>query len=336
MLLQSTVSQNLRQLLLQLCSFSFNPENMVPSTHSFIHQYGASFTQDFSEKILINNQLQSNPNFPSTIQELYQRLLLWKNHMITLIQCNHTSSLFNELFDFSRVMPNCVEIPGQCYGSSSSFYRYRLIQSMKHHIPSLYTEPHQWRFVDLKDEYSRTTRFYLEQVSEMDQFIEERILFFQIYFNKFIDTSDVVQMRHIHPSVPCYVSISPTLRLVQFNPHSVILEGVYQKELEGRFDEEQLNYSVKQFFLTHSSATVPSEYQQWRATITPENALNSVVSSSTFTQFMFGLLEWFIYSFSHMVSSTDFYAFRSEFAREYGYAQFIQLLFAYCLVMDLS
>lgn len=285
--LQSPVSQNLRQLLLQLCSFSFNPDNMVPSTHAFILQYGASFTQDFSETIMINNQFQSNPNFPSTIQELYQRLLLWKNHMIESIQGNVTYNLVSELFDFSRVMPNCVEIPGQCYGCSSSFHQYRLIQSMKHHTPSLYTEPHQWRFVDLKDEYSQTSRFYLEEVAELDQFIEERILFFQLYFNKYLDTSDVTQIRHIHPCIPCYVSISPNLRLVQFNPHSVILEGVYQKELEGRFDEEQLNYSVKQFFLNHPSSSVPSEYQQWRATITPENALNSVVSSSTLTKFMY-------------------------------------------------
>ena len=40
------------------------------------------------------------------------------------------------------------------------------------------------------------------------------------------------------------------------------------------------------------------------------------------------LLE-FIARFDRLASISDFYVFRSEFARHYGYSQFIQYLFAF-------
>ena len=139
------------------------------------------------------------------------------------------------------------------------------------------------------DAYGETSRFYLEQLNAVDLVIEERTLFFQLFFNQLVADSDVVQMRHLRTTPPCYVNIAPTLRLVRFDPHCYTLEGVYQEVLGKNYDEKQLEFALRLFVLNHPQAQLGDDYVKWSAGLTSELAVTDVVPSDLLTRFMFEL-----------------------------------------------
>lgn len=298
-ILSQPISSNLAQRIKQLCYISFNPNHMVPSTHAFILQYATSFTQDFADNIAVystddNGSMhitsQPNPNYPSSLQVLFERLVTWKQVLLERIQNKEGQTLFNQFFTPPRIMSNCIEVPGQHYASPVFSQNMNLIQSIHQHIPILYKEPHQWRWIDFFDNNSHITRFYLEQINSVDLIIEERVMFFQIQLDRFFQKSNVIQMRHLQSSYPCYVNISPSLRLVRFDDQSIVLESLYHEYLGNQVEEKQFEYAMQLFVVNHPTSSLPDEYLQWSQSFTKQSMLQSIVPSSLLNHYMYGCI----------------------------------------------
>ena len=133
--LKEPVSQDLRSRLSNLCFITFNTDNMIPSTFSFIQTYSTSFLHDFSEMIIVDNKSTNNPAFAKTLEELLQRLLLWKQHMKECIAHNDMDRLYSNFYSYNQCLPSIIEIPGQRISISNISQNYSLLQSLKSHIP---------------------------------------------------------------------------------------------------------------------------------------------------------------------------------------------------------
>lgn len=280
------VSQDIRTRLLSLCYISFNLENMVPSTFAFVQKYSSSFLHDFAEGLNTANGVAPNTNFPVSLEELLQRLLLWKRHMKECIANKMGDAIYEEFFTYNRCTVSSLEIPGQ---RSNTYINQSLptLLSLRGHIPALYKEQHNWRHVDMIDENLKTYRFYLEQVNALDMLIEERTLYFQMFFDMMAQTSHPFQMRHMHSSLPAYIHITPSIRLVSTRPNSITLEGVYQEALGDAFDEKQLEYSIKIAILNHPQQEVPPVLKQWCSNLSASSVLTSVVPADLLTRYMY-------------------------------------------------
>ena len=325
--LSRPVSDPIKQRLDSVILATFSSKWAVPSTFAFIEQYEKPFLSDFASSIVISEGPVPNASFPSSLQELVQRLLLWKDFLRSEIQRDRPNP--NAFFG-CKFLPNVLEVPGK-FLSYNNFYRsLPTVQSIAPVQPRLYLDRHGLRYFSLTDERSCEARFYLEQVNGIELILEERVLAQQIYFEKICFASPPIQSRHLHAPLPCYVNIGPTLRLVRSDASMVSFEGVYQSVLQGKFDKEQLTFALRLFFANHSELPPSDAMKPLIAAVPREKLLSSVIPSDTLTSFVYrAVLLEFIARFDRLASISDFYVFRSEFARHYGYSQFIQYLFAF-------
>ena len=280
--LASPVSANLRQRLSTLCALQFNFDNALPSTMAFLAQFSGSFHQDFNP-MSFEDPTKPNPLFPNSLQVLFQRLLLWKK--LAIQGADDPSNMFTKtyLWNSTRFLPYSVEVPGL---HVTSFNRQVFtLQNMRSYSPALYREAHAHRHVEMVDEEGRVYRFYLEQVNSVDSIVEERTLYFQVFFKLMLLSSQPAQMRHLTTTLPSFVSITPTLRLVRSSPFATTLEGVYQEALGSRYDEKQLEFAMRLFFAEHGVQEAPEELRAW-ASGSPESLLESVCPSTLLSRFV--------------------------------------------------
>ena len=323
--LQRPVSESIKQRLNGVILATFSSKWAVPSTFAFIEQYEKAFLTDFAASIIVSDGPVANASFPSSLQELVQRLLLWKDFLLAAIERRRASP---DAFFGCKFLPNVVELPGK-FMSYNSFYRLLpTVQSIAPVQPRLYFDRHGCRYFALTDERSREARFYLEQIGGVELILEERVLAQQLYFEKLLATSPPVQSRHLHAALPCFVNIGPTMRLVRADSATVSFEGVYQNALRGKFDKEQLTFALRLFFANHPEVPPTDALKPLIASVPREKLLESVVPLDTLTSFVYASHRSVTRRFSRVASISDFYVFRSEFARNYGYSQFIQYLFA--------
>ena len=280
--LASPVSAMLRQRLSTLCTLQFNLDNALPSTMAFLAQFSTAFHQDF-DPMAFEEPMRPNPLFPSSLQMLLQRLLLWKQ--LAVQGADNPTNMFTKtsLWNSTRFLPYTVEVPGL---HVTSFNRQVFtLQNMRSYSPVLYTEPHAHRHVEMVDEEGRVYRFFLEQVNSVDSVVDERTLTFQVFFRSLLLASQPAQMRHLTPTLPSFVSISPTLRLVRSSPFATTLEGVYQEALGDRFDEKQLEFAMRLFFVSHGTQEAPEELRVW-ASGSSESLLESVCPATLLSRFV--------------------------------------------------
>ena len=282
------VGDALRQRLDRMCAKHFSVSASVPSTLVFIKQYSTAFVRDFSSTLVFahdgSEKRQSNPYYASSLQELLQRLLLWKRVAVSRMDEGGSFNLFEELLSYSHFIPGSLEIPGQ-HSAVNPAFSSTTIQSIHFHRPTLYQEQHGWRYVDMIAEQNKVHRFYLEEVSEIDRIVEERSAFFQLFFSALM-TSQPTQMRHLQTSLVSCVPISPTLRLVQGQQYGSSLEGVYRSVLKEDFDERQCDFALRLFVLNHPDAVIPPEYAEWAKTVTKETLFSSVCDECVLSKYM--------------------------------------------------
>ena len=136
------------------------------------------------------------------------------------------------------------------------------------------------------DEQGHSFRFYLEQVNSIDSIIEERTLYFQVFFDMLLASSHVTQMRHLSVTLPTFVSITPTLRLVRSSSHAATLEGVYREALGKEYDEKQLEFALRLYFVDHRNQEIPEGLYEWVMSVRPDDLLSSMCSSELLTRFL--------------------------------------------------
>lgn len=282
--LAQRVSPDIHERLKSICTVSFNPANAVPSTIGFIRLYGPSFLSDFAP--LLPDAETPNPAFPATLQELLERLLLWKQLVLKKVDEEREDALFEEFHLYSRLMPGCIQVPGQQINTTQASQACPMIHTLRVHRPALYTEHHGWRYVDLINERNQVYRFYLQQLSATEALVEERSLALQVFFDLITVTSQPVQMRHLRSSLPSYVSVSPTLRLVRAPVFGSTLEGVYRSALGEAYDEKQVEFALKLFVLNHPQSAVPEAYEAWAKEVAKESVFEEVCDDCLLTQFM--------------------------------------------------
>ena len=277
--LASPVSTNLRQRLATLCTLQFNLDNALPSTMAFLAQFSTAFHQDFNP-MAFEEPTKPNPLFPSSLQVLLQRLLLWKQ--LALFHIRGDTSPPGDLKQL--FLPYSVDIPKTYSPMQDNHLFFNCILSIRSYVPALYREVHGSRYVEILDEQGSLHRFFLEQVNSIDSIIEERTLYFQIFFSLMLPSSQPAQMRHLTATLPSFVSISPTLRLVRSSPFATTLEGVYQEALGDRFDEKQLEFAMRLFFAEHGTQEAPEELRAWASR--SESLLESVCPATLLSRFV--------------------------------------------------
>lgn len=282
--LSRPVSDPIKQRLDGVILATFSSKWAVPSTFAFIEQYEKPFLSDFASLIVTSEGPVPNASFPSSLQELTQRLLLWKDFLRSEIQRGRPNP--NAFFG-CKFLPNVLEVPGK-FLSYNNFYRsLPTVQSIAPVQPRLYLDRHGLRYFALTDERSREARFYLEHVNGIELILEERVLAQQIYFEKICFASPPIQSRHLHAPLPCYVNIGPTLRLVRSDASMVSFEGVYQSALQDKFDKEQFTFSLRLFFANHSDLPPSDALKPLIAAVPREKLLSSVIPSDTLTSFVY-------------------------------------------------
>ena len=277
--LASPVSAMLRQRLATLCTLQFNLDNALPSTMAFLAQFSTAFHQDFNP-MAFEEPTKPNPLFPSSLQVLLQRLLLWKQ--LALFHIRGDTSPPGDLKQL--FLPYSVDIPKTYSPMQDNHLFFNCILSIRSYVPALYREVHGSRYVEILDEQGSLHRFFLEQVNSVDSIVEERTLYFQIFFSLMLPSSQPAQMRHLTATLPSFVSISPTLRLVRSSPFATTLEGVYQEALGDRFDEKQLEFAMRLFFAEHGTQEAPEELRAWASR--SESLLESVCPATLLSRFV--------------------------------------------------
>ena len=279
----SPVSTDLQRRLATLCSLSFNLDSAVPSTFAFLSQFSAAFNQDFNPS-LPEDSSQLNPSFPHSLKELLQRLLLWKDLALHEMQSIRNQISFSFNWAGTHFLPYSVEVPGlHIIPVDRHVFTLQHIHSYR---PSLYRECHGCRHVEMIDEQGHSFRFYLEQVNSIDSLVEERTLYLQVFFDMLLTSSHFAQMRHLSVTLPTFVSITPTLRLVRSSSHASTLEGVYREILGKDYDEKQLEFALRVFYLNHKAQEVPATLKDWIKGDTAEKVLSSVCCSDVLTKFL--------------------------------------------------
>ena len=278
--LSNPVSVDLQRRLATLCSLSFNLDSALPSTFAFLSQFASAFNQDFNPS-LSEDSSQINPSFPHSLNELLQRLLLWKD-----LALQHVQSITNETLFPQRFLPYIVEVPGLHIATHDQHQNFTAILNIHSYQPSLYVECHGCRHVEMIDEQGHSFRFYLEQVNSVDSIIEERTLYLQVFLDMLLGSSHVVQMRHFSVTLPTFVSLTPTLRLVRSSSHGVALEGVYREVVGKDYDEKQLEFALRVFHLNHKNQDIPSNLKDWLLDDDCDKVLSSMCSSDVLTRFL--------------------------------------------------
>ena len=285
-ILECRVSEEMKKRLDNVILVTFNSKWALPSTFSFIQQFEKPFQNDFASTFETSDGVIPNEKFPDSLQELVQRLLLWKQFLL-----NHIRNSKNPDFLFhSKFLPNYLEIPGKYLSFHSIYQISSTIQSLSPHQPQLYLESHGWRHCSLTDEKNRVWRFYLEQVIVADLIVEERTLAQQLYFEQLCMSSHPVQSRHLHASIPCYVNIGPTVRLVRTDVNAVNLEGVYREALKEEYDEKQLVFALRLFYANHPDFEPPDSISAIIKSVPREKLFDSVLSDDTLTSFVYDML----------------------------------------------
>ena len=110
--LSNPVSVDLQRRLATLCSLSFNLDSALPSTFAFLSQYASAFNQDFNPS-LSEDSSQVNPSFPHSLNELLQRLLLWKDLALHEMQSLRSQISFSFNWAGTHFLPvnDIISIP---------------------------------------------------------------------------------------------------------------------------------------------------------------------------------------------------------------------------------
>ena len=255
-LLGREVSPKLRETLSNLIACSFCLSKTVPSTFYFVYQYVNRFRHDFSP-CLSTDFFVSNPNFPATTQLLFERLLLWKHFLLKEYKLDFLRYTFEMIISQNRFLPGYVSIPKWHYQRYSIGISSPTIQCIHYHSPVAYKDVHNNRSIQLVDREYRVHRFDIEQIQAVDALLEERIVTFQHHLEQMMGSSNAILQRHLHASIPCYVNIAPTLRLVATHSQNISLFGILQNELGNEFDRKQLQYAVQIHANRQSTMEIP-------------------------------------------------------------------------------
>ena len=309
-LLSHEVSPKLRETLSNLIACSFSISKTVPSTFYFVYQYVNRFRQDFSP-CLSTDFFVANPNFPATTQLLFERLLLWKNFLLKEYKMDFLRYTFEMIVSQNRFLPGYVLVPKWPSQRSAFGISSPTIQSIHYHSPVAYKDVHQNRSIQVMDSESCVHRFDIEQIQTVDALLEERVVMFQQRLEQMMLSSNAIQQRHLHASIPSYINIAPMLRLVATDSQNISLLGILQSELGSEFDKTQLRYAIQIHANRQTTMEIPN-----------------MVSSDVLIHYAFGSLRPFHHRFTHLYCISDYYLFRNEFTQQYAYSQFISFLFA--------
>ena len=277
------VTPDLRSRLFNL-STTFNLENAVPSTFTFIHKYAQAFLTDFADTLLVQNIKTPNPSFPATLSELLQRLLLWKQHMIECIEKKEGEKIYHDFFSYNRCIPGHIEIPGQRINKQFHTLNISHVLMLKAHLPAIYKEQHNWRHLDIIDDQHHVHHYYLEQVNSVDLLVEERTLFYQVFFDIVAQDSHAIQMRHINSSIPSYTSLTPTLRLVSCPENSITLEGIFYESMKDCINEKQFEYALKLYFINNRDC---EGFEEFAHSISKETIFSDMCDEDLLTRYMY-------------------------------------------------
>lgn len=254
--LSNEVSDEIRSKLSELVECSFSASKSVPSTFYFVYQYSERFRQDFAPKL--SNET-SNPNFPATTLLLYQRLLLWKDFILNEYKIEHLRYSFEMFTSQSRFLPECVMIPTAHFSVMNYTVSNTTVQNIHYHDCFPYKDFHGNRSIDLVDNESKVHQFALEQVQAVDALLEEQVEFFQSHFDSLMADVHPVQQRHLHSSIPSYINIAPTLRLVATHCQNISLEGILREEMKDEFDQKQMNYALQLYSARTTNSPLEEE-----------------------------------------------------------------------------
>lgn len=277
------VSLALQAHLQAVCDTTFSAPSIVPSTVSFVREFAAPFLNDFAPQQATG---EPNASFAASLQELLQRLLLWKSLLLARINTPTEGALMTDPHLYSHVLPGGLDVPGMRINTVQVVQACPSIHSIRLHQAVPYREQHAWRHVDFIDERGQTHRFFLEQVSPAEAILEECSLSLQVFFELICANSHPVQTRHLHPSLASYVSIAPTVRLVRCPQYGSSLEGVYMSALKEDYDVKQMDYALRLFVLNHAQSDIPTQFAAWAKEVTKENTLEEVCDDAVLTRFM--------------------------------------------------
>ena len=282
--LREPVPDRIRHLLSVLCTQLFDLDKAVPSTFAFLKRYHAAFHQDFSPVCLqkgsgnsSDDERMPNPAFPTSLETLLERLLLWKELALSSANSLATRSMFMVSHHATRFLANMVEIPTLCIHPIDR--QTCLLQNLQASLPELYTQKHGNRYIEMVDERGNRYHFFIEQTHCEDMQIEQHLLTFQNFYHRMCIDSIPVQMRHLEPTYPFTLPITPTLKLVRTNSYGVTMEGIYRTVLGASFDEKQLAYALQQHAVT---TTEPSESRSAAAA----GILEQVCEKTVLSQYM--------------------------------------------------
>ena len=262
--LRDPVPSRICRLLSVLCSQLFNINKAVPSTFAFLKRYHDAFHKDFNPVCLKksnhtdknDNDSLPNPEFPASLEALLKRLLLWKELALRNANSLANQSIFMMSYYTTRFLANTVEIPTLCTHPIDR--QTCLLQNLQASLPNLYLQRHGDRYVEMVDERGNSYHFFIEQTHCEDMQIEQHLLTFQNVYHRICIDSSPVQMRHLEPTYPFTLPITPTLKLVRTNSYGVTMEGIYRSVLGASFDEKQLAFALQQHSMNTSPFTAPT------------------------------------------------------------------------------
>ena len=219
---------------------------------------------------------------------MLQRLLLWKELVLRHIQ--HAQPEPATAHVPLQFQPYMVDMPALFLNVQDFHHPFTPILSASTLRPTPYVQRHACRYIEMRDEQNTAFQYYLETVNSIDAVLEERLLGFQIFFHMLTDNTNQIHMRHLQMTLPAFVMISPTLRLVRTSPHEQLLEGVYRQGLGESYDEKQAEFALRLYFSDRQNRNIPAELEEWIGRVPPEKLLESICPSDLLSQYMYVMI----------------------------------------------
>ena len=295
--LTKAVSSDIKQRLITSCALSFDIDNALPSTFAFLKQYAEAFHRDFNPILYCPSSASAsassattvttatpNPEFPDCVQTLLQRLLLWKELLLNHIRTHHPRHAGSEVRP--RFHPYIIDLPTMYTTGYETSFMFNPVLELTSVEPHLYVHRHAYRYLELRDEQSNVFRYYLEPISNIDAVLEERSLNFQVFFHMIVANSPTAQARHLKMTLPSFVHISPTLRLVRTSVHEESLEGVYRQKFGAAYDQKQAEFALRLYFHDNNNQNIPAGMEDWVQQVKPSQIFESVCSKTLLSEYM--------------------------------------------------
>lgn len=216
-------------------------DESTPNANAFALRFGASFYQDFIQiqspdmLITMNASLSDNQVNPLSLQELHNRIVVWKKRLEKWIEYSLSYPLPSvSLHDLHFILHD-LTLPSYAGPSKGSIQQVRTIN------PRLYHQAYQNRFFEITTQDNQKSYFSIQHFHHIDLLFSLSASFMQYALSVIWNNNSRCRKRGLTAQMPTIVPVNRMTAYVESDIDSVNLHGILLELLqENHMDQDSV------------------------------------------------------------------------------------------------